>query len=70
MERKYLENLKKSMKAEIVLKNILKIQKKIEDLTSKLDGEMNQIYFMVGDLYYQINERPNKKKSKAKKKLK
>jgi hypothetical protein len=57
------------MKAKTILKKLQSIQSKADDIKIKLDEEMNELYFMVGDLFYKIEE-PPKRKTKLKKKLK
>lgn len=49
-----------------LLKKIDKLQAKIEATKSKLDGELNVLYHMTGDLYYTIDQ-AQKKTSKLKK---
>jgi hypothetical protein len=49
-----------------LLKKIDKLQARIEDTKSELDGELNVLYHMTGDLYYTIDQ-ARKKTGKLKK---
>ncbi len=51
------------MKSETIIKRIKAIQIKLEVVKVNFDGEMNELYFMLDDLYYKLKQ-PTKKKSK------
>jgi hypothetical protein len=55
------------MKTETILKKLRVAQAKIDSIKIKLDEEMNELYFILDDLYYKTEDSP---KNKLKKKLK